>query len=153
MEGREEDLPVEAVGRLRAQPARDVPVDLPALFGDGAGRTGTSSATAAPIALNRDGRLVTEAPRPFLQAVQVPPGDAAYNLQAEAGRAGGHAVHPRVGHLDVPLRHRPGRHHGATAVGGRLLPRTGPAQHRTGRPFTVPLTVRTQAGSTTGEVP
>ncbi|MEV4113379.1 hypothetical protein [Nonomuraea sp. NPDC049695] len=126
----------------------------PALFGDGAGRTGASSLATAHIALYRDGRLVTEAPRPFLQAVQVPPGDAAYRLQVEAGRPPAATLSTRV---SVTWTFRSATVQDGTAALPLSVVGFSPELDRrntapAAQPFTVPLTVRKQTGSAAGEV-
>ncbi|MEV4573362.1 S8 family serine peptidase [Nonomuraea jabiensis] len=126
----------------------------PLMYGDGAGRPGHGVTSRQRSILYRDGQVVAEGQSLFGR-VEVPPADAQYRLVAETERG-----------PDSTLSTR-------TTVAWTFRSAQGPAGERTalplsvvgfapaldgrnaapaGGPFTVPFTVRTQAGSAAGPV-
>ncbi|MFF5211597.1 S8 family serine peptidase [Streptosporangium sp. NPDC000396] len=126
----------------------------PPLFGDGAGRSGYSQTTKQHIALYRDGRLVADEPNSFAR-FEVPSGDAGYRLVAEAERGPASALSTR---MSVVWTFRSAMGQDGTRVALPLSvigfsPQLD--QHNiapAGKVFNVPLTVRTQPGSSAGAV-
>jgi subtilisin family serine protease len=129
-------------------------VASPPMFGDGAGRQGSSLTSSRHIALYRDGEMIAEAAN-LAGSFTVPAGDAEYRLQVDAQRGTPFLTSTRnsvvwtfrSGHVDgdQPVRLPLSAVHFAPQLDGQ---NRAPA----GQVFSVPVNVTPQPGSAAGKI-